>query len=181
MGLKFGRDIANSLRRRVPRRGDKWHLDEVVLSIGGKHHYLWRAVDKDDSVLNVLVQSWRDTKAAKWLLRKLLKKQGVGPRGMMTDKLKSYAGAKRETMPDVEHRQHKGLNNRAENSPSDDETTRRNLGRSRRCSTRCVILACPAVHISPPYAHTGPNKLMAPPGLAQPGILPTCLAVTASP
>ena len=176
MGLKFGPDIANSLRRRVPRRGDKWHLEDVVLSIGGKHHYLWRAVDKDGSVLNVLVQSRRDTKAAKRLLRKLLKQQGV-----VTDKLKSYAAAKRETMPDVEHRQHKGLNNRAENSPSANETARRNLGRRRRCSTRCVILACPAVHISPPYAHTGPNKLMAPPCLAQPGILPTCLAVTASP
>ena len=115
-GLKFGRDIANSLRRRAPRRGDKWHLDEVVLTIGGKRQYLWRAVDKDGFVLDVLVQSRRDAKAAKRLLRKLLKRQGVAPRVMVTDKLKSYAAAKRETMPGVEHRQHKGLNNRAENS-----------------------------------------------------------------
>ena len=115
-GLKFGRDIANRLRRRAPRRGDKWHLDEVVLAIGGKRHYLWRAVDKNGFVLDVLVQSRRDAKAAKRLLRKLLKRQGVEPRVLVTDKLKSYAAAKRETMPGVEHRQHKGLNNRAENS-----------------------------------------------------------------
>ncbi|MYL85152.1 IS6 family transposase [Desulfovibrio aerotolerans] len=113
-GLKFGRDIANTLCRRAPRRGDKWHLDEVVLAIGGKRRYLWRAVDNDGFVLDALVQSRRE--AAKRLLRKLLKRQGVEPRVMVTDKLKSYAAAKRETMPGVEHRQHKGLNNRAENS-----------------------------------------------------------------
>ena len=86
------------------------------MTIGGKRQYLWRAVDKDGFVLDVLVQSRRDAKAAKRLLRKLLKRQGVAPRVMVTDKLKSYAAAKRETMPGVEHRQHKGLNNRAENS-----------------------------------------------------------------
>jgi len=110
--LKFGRDIANSLRQRAPHRGDKWHLDEVVLTIGGKHRYLWRAVDKNAFVHDVLAQSWRDTKAVK----RLLQKQRVGPRVLVTDKLKSYAAAKRETMPGVEPRQYKGLNNRAENS-----------------------------------------------------------------
>ncbi|MCM8735371.1 IS6 family transposase [Azospirillum sp. A1-3] len=114
--LKFGRDIVDRLRRRAPRRGDRWHLDEVVLTIAGKKHYLWRAVDRDGFVLDVLVQSRRDAKAAKRLLRKLLKKQGLAPRVMVTDKLKSYAAAKRTIMPGVEHRQHKGLNNRAENS-----------------------------------------------------------------
>jgi putative transposase len=115
-GLKFGRDIANNLRRRAPRRGDKWHLDEVVLTISSTHHYLWRAVDRDGFVLDVLVQSRRDKKAAKRLLRKLMKAQGRAPRVMVTDKLQSYAAAKREIMPGVEHRQHKGINNRAENS-----------------------------------------------------------------
>ena len=76
----------------------------------------WRAVDQDGFVLDVLVQSRRDKKAAKRLLRKLLKKQGRAPRVLITDKLRSYAAAKREIMPGVEHRQHKGLNNRAENS-----------------------------------------------------------------
>src|SRR5438309_9826856 len=115
-GLKFGREFANRIRRRAPCRGDKWHLDEVVISIAGKKHWLWRAVDQDGFVLDVLVQSRRDKKAAKRLLRKLLKKQGRATRVLITDKLKSYAAARREIMPGVEHRQHKGLNNRAENS-----------------------------------------------------------------
>ena len=95
---------------------DKWHLDELVISVAGKKHWLWRAVDQDGFVLDVLVQSRRDKEAAKRLFRKLLKKQGRAPRVLVTDKLKSYAAAKREIMPGVEHRQHKGLNNRAENS-----------------------------------------------------------------
>jgi putative transposase len=119
-GLKFGREFANRIRRRAPRRCDKWHLDEVVITIAGKKHWLWRAVDQEGFVLDVLVQSRRDKKAAKRLLRKLLnkllKKQGRAPRVLITDKLKSYAAAKREIMPGVEHRQYKGLNNRAENS-----------------------------------------------------------------
>jgi putative transposase len=115
-GLKFGRAIANGIRRRRPQGGDKWHLDEMVVTIAGKKHYLWRAVDQDGFVLEALVQSRRDKKAAKRLLRKLLKKQRRAPRVMVTDKLRSYGAAKREIMPGVEHRQHKGLNNRAENS-----------------------------------------------------------------
>ena len=86
------------------------------LTIAGKKHWLWRAVDQEGFVLDVLVQSRRDKKAAKRLLRKLMKKQGRAPRVLITDKLRSYAAAKREVMPGVEHRQHKGLNNRAENS-----------------------------------------------------------------
>ena len=115
-GLKFGQEFANIVRRRLPRPGDKWHLDEVVIKIAGKTHYLWRAVDQHGVVLDVLVQRRRDRKAAKRLLRKLLKRQGRAPRVMITDKLRSYGAAKREIMPGVEHRQHKGLNNRAENS-----------------------------------------------------------------
>jgi putative transposase len=115
-GLKFGQEFAKRIRRRAPRRGDKWHLDEVVISIAGKKQWLWRAVDQDGFVLDVLVQGRRDRTAAKRLFRKLLKKQGRAPRVLITDKLKSYAAAKREIMPAVEHRQHKGLNNRAENS-----------------------------------------------------------------
>ncbi len=112
--LKFGQDYANTLRRRQPRRGDKWHLDEVVLTINGKHHYLWRAVDQDGYTLDILVQSRRDRKAAKRFFRKLLKGLRYVPRVIVTDKLKSYGAAKREIMPGVEHRQHKGFNNRAE-------------------------------------------------------------------
>jgi putative transposase len=114
--LKFGQSYAHQIRRRLPTPGDKWHLDEVLISIAGKKHWLWRAVDQHGLVLDILVQSRRDAKAAKRLLRKLLKKQGVVPRVMITDKLASYAAVTRAVMPDVEHRQHRGLNNRAENS-----------------------------------------------------------------
>ena len=114
---KFGRDYANKIRRRTPRLGDKWHLDEAVVSINGKKHFLWRAVDQDGFVLEVLVQSRRDTKAAKRLIRKLLTNYGYAPRVMITDKLKSYAAANRQIgLTSCDHRQHKGLNNRAENS-----------------------------------------------------------------
>src|ERR687884_786441 len=114
--LKFGQDFANRIRRRLPRPGDKGHLDEVEIKIAGRKHWLWRAVDRDGTVLDVLVQSRRDKRAAKRLLRKLLKRQGRPPRVLVTDKLASYPVAKEELMPGVEHRRHKGLNNRAENS-----------------------------------------------------------------
>ncbi len=114
---KFGRAYANSIRRRTPRLGDKWHLDECVISIKGEHHILWRAVDQDGFVLDVLVQKRGNTKAAKRFMRKLLSGQGSSPRVMVTDKLGSYGAAKRELGLDAcDHRQHKGLNNRAENS-----------------------------------------------------------------
>ncbi|EJC71641.1 transposase [Rhizobium leguminosarum bv. trifolii WSM2012] len=114
---KFGRHFANDIRKRsTGKLGDKWHLDEVVIPIAGKKHWLWRAVDQDGFVLDVLVQNRRNTKAAKRLMRKLLKGQGRSPRVMITDKLRSYGAAKRDIMPGVEHRSHKGLNNRAENS-----------------------------------------------------------------
>ena len=113
---KFGQAFANQIRRRLPRPGDTWHLDEVVITIAGEKHWLWRAVDQDGIVLDVLVQGRRNKRAAKRLLRKLLKRQGRAPRVLITDKLASYPAAKQELMPRVEHRRHKGLNNRAENS-----------------------------------------------------------------
>jgi len=114
--LKFGQSYANELRRRRPICGDKWYLDEVILTIRGQKHYLWRAVDQDGNVLDILVQSRRDKKAAKRFFRKLLKGLEYVPRVIITDKLKSYGAAKRELLPGVEHRQQKRLNNRAENS-----------------------------------------------------------------
>jgi putative transposase len=127
--LKFGQAFANRIRRRLPCAGDKWHLDEVGITITGKRHWLWRSVDQDGIVLNVLVRSRRDQHAAKRLLRKLLKKQMRPPRVMITDKLASYGAAKQELMPGVEHRRHKGLNNRAENS---HQPTRRRERRMKR-------------------------------------------------
>ena len=113
---KFGQPYANALHHRRPRPGDKWHLDEVFLKINGKLHYLWRAVDQHGNVLDILVTSRRDTQAAKRFFRKILKRCQYVPRVIITDKLASYGAAKREILPGVEHRQHKGLNNRAENS-----------------------------------------------------------------
>ena len=113
-GLRFGRQFANELKRRRPRPGDKWHLDEVFIRVGGKRHYLWRAIDQDGHVLDILVQSRRNTKAAKRLLCKLLRCRQHAPRVIVTDKLKSYAAAKRTVLPHVEHRQSKYLNNRVE-------------------------------------------------------------------
>src|SRR5262245_33244087 len=113
---KFGQACANQLRRRRPPPGDKWHLDEVFLTINGERHYLWRAVDQDGHILDILVQHRRDKKAAKKFFRKLLKGLKYVPRVLIRDKLKSYGAAKREILPNVEHRQHRYLNNRAENS-----------------------------------------------------------------
>ena len=112
----FGREFCNRIRRRAPVRGDKWHLDEVVITIRGNKHWLWRAVDQNGFVLDVLVQSRRDRTAARRLMRKLLKKSARAPRVMITDKLKSYGAARKDMGLKIEHRQHKGLNNRAENS-----------------------------------------------------------------
>jgi putative transposase len=113
---KFGQTYATGLRRRRARPGDKWHLDEVFIKIGGKTHYLWRAVDQDGSVLDILVTSRRDAKAATRFFRKLLKGLKYVPRVLVTDKLASYGVAHRRLIPGVEHRRSKYLNNRAENS-----------------------------------------------------------------
>lgn len=120
---KFGRHFAREIKRRSAGcLGDKWHLDECVISIAGQKQWLWRAVDQNGFVLDVLVQSCRNAKAARRSMRKLLKAQGPAPRVMITDKLRSYDAARRDLMSGVEHRSHKGLNNRAENS---HQSTRR--------------------------------------------------------
>ncbi len=111
-GKKFGPEYVRRLQRKQASKNDIWHLDEIVIKINGKKHWLWRAVDQEGTVLDEIVQTRRDAKAA----RRLLKKQGLSPKRMITDKLRSYGRAKREIMPGVEHRSHKGLNNRAENS-----------------------------------------------------------------
>jgi putative transposase len=113
---KFAQTFANRLRRRRPKPGGRWHLDEVFIKISGVQHYLWRAVDQDGIVLDLLVQSRRNTKAAKRFFKKLLKGLRYVPRVIVTDGLKSYAAAKAKIIPGVEHRQSRYLNNRAENS-----------------------------------------------------------------
>jgi putative transposase len=114
---KFGPLLASELRRRRPRRGDKWFLDEVALTMNKRRYWLWRAVDQDGTVLDILVQSRRDQYAAERFLHHVLDgEEGVEPRVVITDKLSSYPPALRRVLPNTEHRRHKRLNNRAENS-----------------------------------------------------------------
>jgi putative transposase len=114
--LKFGAEFARRLRRRRPRPGDTWHLDEVYLRINGVLHYLWRAVDQHGVVLDILVQDRRDATAAKRFFRRLLAGLKYKPKRIVTDGLRSYGAARREVLPDVRHRTGRYLNNRAENS-----------------------------------------------------------------
>ncbi len=112
--VKFGPKYAARLRRRQGRLGDTWFLDEVFVTIRGERHYLWRAVDQDGDVIDILVQRRRNAYAAKRFFRKLLKGQGSEPRWLITDKLGSYGAAHRSVMPSVEHVTACYANNRAE-------------------------------------------------------------------
>jgi len=134
--LKFGQTYDNNLRRRRPRPGDRWHLDEMFIRVNGRVHYLWRAVDQNGEVLNILVQSRRDKRAAKNFFRRLLKVLQYVPSVIITDKLKSYGAAKEEVLPGVEHRQGKGLNNRAENSHQPTRVREKVMRGSSRQATR---------------------------------------------
>ena len=111
---KFGTDYAHALKRREGRLGDTWHLDELFVNIHGKRQYLWRAVDQDGDVIDILVQPRRDRRAAERFFRRLLKGQGGEPRRLVTDKLRSYGAARRDTMPSVRHDTSRYANNRAE-------------------------------------------------------------------
>lgn len=113
---KFGQDYAKRIRARRGQLGDTWHLDEVYLKIDGRLQYLWRAVDQDGSVLDILVQPHRNKRAAARFFRKLLQGSKYAPRVVVTDRLASYITPCAELLPNTAHRRHKGLNNRAENS-----------------------------------------------------------------
>jgi putative transposase len=111
---KFGAEYARKLKRREGRLGDTWHLDELFVTIQGERHYLWRAVDQDGDVIDILVQARRNRRAAERFFRKLLKGQGSEPRRLVTDKLRSYDAAHRTIMPSVIHVTERYANNRAE-------------------------------------------------------------------
>src|SRR3712207_1353241 len=114
--LRFGTDFARKLRRRRPKPGDTWHLDEVFPRINGVLHYLWRAVDQNGVTLDILVQDRRNATAAKRFFKRLLAGLKYKPRRLVTDGLRSYGVARRELLPNVRHRTSRHLNNRAENS-----------------------------------------------------------------
>jgi transposase-like protein len=114
--LKFGPAFARNLRRLRPKPSSTWHLDEMVVSIQGQRMYLWRALDSEGEILDILVQPKRNKAAAHKLMRKLLKKQGFPPSVLVTDKLPSYGAARRELGLAAHHEQGRRKNNRAENS-----------------------------------------------------------------
>ena len=127
--LQFGPKYARTLKRRQGRLGDTWHLDELFLTIQGRRQYLWRAVDQDGDVIDILLQPHRDRRAAGRFFRRLLKGQGCVPRKMVTDKLRSYAAAHRIIMPSVAHDTSQYANNRAE--VSHEPTRQRERGMRR--------------------------------------------------
>jgi putative transposase len=114
--VKFGSVVAANLGRTRPKPSDHWHPDEIVVPIRGKRYWLWRAVDNEGEVLDFLVQSKRNAKAAAKLMKKLLKRRGFTPTRIVTDKLRSYRSAFRRLGLTAVHGQGLRANNRAENS-----------------------------------------------------------------
>ena len=133
--LKFGLIIARKLRRGRQRPDGRWHLDEVFVSINGRQFYIWRAVDGEGEVLDILVQPRRDRKAALKLMRKLLKKQGVTPTTIVTDKLRSYSSALCELGIVRRHDTGRWRNNRAENSHQPLRQRERRMKRFKSCGS----------------------------------------------
>jgi transposase-like protein len=145
--LKFGPVIARQLRRRRPRPSDRWHLDEMAVRIAGKRMYLWRAVDHEREVVDMLVQRRRDSRAALRLMRKLLKKQGFAPKLLVTDKLRSHASAFRRLGLSCRHEKGLRMNNRAENSHQVVRRRERKLQRFKSArSAQCFLSMHAAVH-----------------------------------
>ena len=125
---RFGRHFADCIRRDRPAAVDKWHLDEVVIPINGRKYWLWRAVDANGDVLDILVQPQRNAKAASRFLARLIDRFGA-PRVVITDKLRSYFKPVRDLAPGADHRAHKGLNNRIEGSHRPTRKREKLMGR----------------------------------------------------
>ena len=125
---RFGRHFADCIKRDRPNAADKWHLDEVVIPINGEKQWLWRAVDANGDVLDILVQKHRNAKAAKRFLQRLIDRFGE-PRVIITDKLRSYIKPIKSLAPNAEHRAHKGLNNRVEGSHRPTRKREKLMGR----------------------------------------------------
>lgn len=125
---RFGSHFADCIRRERPRPNDKWHMDEVVITIRGKKHWLWRAIDADGDVLDILVQTHRNAKAAKRFFQRLVSQFGE-PRVVITDKLRSYIKPIKTQAPNADHRAHKGLNNAIEVSHRPTRKREKIMGR----------------------------------------------------
>ncbi len=150
----FGRQYANALRRRRSRPGDTWHLDAVFSGSNGVRHDRWRAVDRDGTILDMLVHSRRDTATATTFFRQLLKDLASVPRVVSTDTLASDGAAKREVLPRVEHRQHQRRNNRAEHAHQPTRERERRMRRFKRPGHAQRFLAADG----PIAAHCRPRR-----------------------
>ena len=162
----FGLAIAADLRKRRPRPHSTWHLDEVYIKIDGRLVYLWRAVDAEGEVLDLLVQNKRDKRAALKLMRKLLKKLNFVPDKLVTDDLRSYGAACRDLEISHLHERGRWRNNRAENSHQPTRRRERKMQSrvpgqpSGSClSTRPLTRPSGSSAISPPPARTEPSEL----------------------
>ena len=155
---KFGAEFAKRLRRRRPRPGDVWHLDEVFIRINGELHYLWRAVDQHGVVLDILVQDRRNATAAKRFFKRLLRGLQYKPRRLVTDGLRSYGVAHREMLPEVRHRKSRYLNNRAENSHRPTRRRERQMQRFKSSSQAQQFLSAHSMI----YGHFRPRRHLMP-------------------
>ena len=126
---KFGQAFADGVRRRRPRPGDKWHIDEVQLKINGRKHWRWRAVDQAGVVLDILVQARHNQEAAEAFLHRVVEGSGYQPWVVITDKLASSPPAVRRVLPQAEHRRHTGRNNRVGHSHRPERRRARALQR----------------------------------------------------
>jgi putative transposase len=165
--LKFGPLFPRELRHRRPRPTARWHLDEMAVMIAGRQFWLWRAVDDEGEVLDLLVQPRRDKAAATKLMRKLLKKQGFAPDVWVTDKLRSYGAAKSQMELSARHDQGRRANNRAENSHQPTRRRERKMQRFKSPGSAQRFLSIHAAvqntinvqrHLTPPHASRSPRR-----------------------
>lgn len=152
---KFGAQLAKRVRAARKQPTDKWHLDEVVITIRGKKHWLWRAVDSNGEILDILVQTRRNTRAAKRFISRLIARWGM-PRVIITDKLRSYGAALRKLGLAMDHRAHKGLNNRIEGSHRQTRKREKIQGRfkSARQAQRFLAVHDETANLFRPRRHT---------------------------
>ncbi len=144
-GRKHGPEYARRICRKPPSSDDVWHLDEVAVRINGRQCWLWRAVDQDGFALDEIVQNRRNTKAARRLLIRLMKKQGMVPKRMITDKLRSYGAARLQVIPDVEHRSQQMFEQSSREFACSVSKTRANapiLSIDRQLAAFCFRLLC---------------------------------------
>nr|WP_323782742.1 IS6 family transposase [Amylibacter sp.] len=152
---KFGAQIAKRVRAARRQPTDKWHLDEVVITIRGKKHWLWRAIDSNGEILDILVQTRRNASAAKRFISRLIARWGM-PRVIITDKLRSYGAALSKLGLAVDHRAHKGLNNRIEGSHRPTRKREKAQGRfkSARQAQRLLAVHDETANLFRPRRHT---------------------------